>query len=171
MFDLSTKMALLNSSDSTSSCLIKPGAGSQLKSESIAEQYKRHIGRMWSHFVEYYPQFVDIRDNVVNAKNKPQSNAIERAHQRIRDEYEIATIATSKSTNLVRAIKGNMLSEKSLNLVKSRLPKRILDLAFGRELDEKSSGYAFKRLSIEITRTILKPTPHAFRHMLSLIHI
>jgi len=165
MFDLSTKMALLNSSDSTSSCLIKPGAGSQFKSESIAEQYKRHIGRMWSHFVEYYPQFVDIRNNVLNAKNNSQSNAIERAYQRIRDEYEIATIATSKSTNLVRAIKGNMLSEKSLNLVKSRLPKRILDLAFGRELDEKSSDYAFKRLSVEITRTILKPTPHAFRHM------
>ena len=163
MFDVSINMALLNASDSTSPCLLKLGAGSQRKPESIAEQYKRHIGRMWSHFVDYYPPFVDIRGN--KNKSDTHSKAIERVYKRISDEYEIATVATSKKNSLVRAIKGNMLSDKSLDLMKSRLPKRMFDLAFDKELDERSSDYAFKRLSIEIVRTILKPTPHSFRHM------
>lgn len=160
VYSLSVKMAELNQSRSALSCLVKPSPHSHRKAESVAEQYKRHSGRMWSHFVEYYPPFSEIRNG-----KKNEFSSLTRAYERISKEKEIVNLITSKRTNLVRALREHKLSNESYQLISERIPERVFDAAFDHNVDKKSSNYALKRLSVEIIRTVIRPTPHAFRHM------
>ena len=171
VYNLSLKMAALNSASNQSPCLLKVASSSHNNAMSIAEQYKRHSGQMWSHFVLYYPPFLKIAELKKKQKNSESDighrklSSLERAFNRVTQEYELSSIATSKRSNLVKALRNKSLSKPTIELIHSRIPQRTIDAAFDKSLDKESLDFSLKRLSIEINRTILKPTPHAFRHM------
>ncbi len=170
LYSIIMLLSRLNLSAYKDPCLVTMGNQSYKNNLSVAEILKRSSGFLWQNFANFYPQFIELRSklSLLNTNDveldQLKWTPLYRAHEKIHIELELTNL-TKIRNGLSTALKTNDLSEHAKDIIKSRVPKEYMQNILKQSLNSTHTEFSTKNLSKEITRSLIRPTPHAFRHM------